>query len=182
MLFDRLEDLHKRMIATSKDLTAAGRTPQAVLEADLVCILQTPVIRKVVIARADFHWVTKRVAEHCQGAYRQGARCQRSPDRHEDYYIHLDAVHEPFGPVIIYPEDARKDRIAKKDVATGRAFFSPTLFIYGLSLHDIDADSTFLVECTVFSFDALAIVLYIVERCVIYHEDTSTIEGLTGNA
>ncbi|KAI0355610.1 hypothetical protein OH77DRAFT_1424555 [Trametes cingulata] len=64
------------------------------------------------------------IVKHCRGAHSVG-----KPQIDEDYYIHLDAVHKPFGPVHIYPEGARKDRIAKKDVEAGRAFFSSTLFI-----------------------------------------------------
>ncbi|OJT01673.1 hypothetical protein TRAPUB_7875 [Trametes pubescens] len=50
-----------------------------------------------------------------------------------DYYVPLDSTHaageaSSVGPILIYPEYSRTDRVTVKDVKEGRAFFSPSLF------------------------------------------------------
>lgn len=51
----------------------------------------------------------------------------KNPAIVKDFYMHPE-TRDVRSPILVYPEDARADRRAAKDVKNGRAFFSPSLF------------------------------------------------------
>ncbi|KAI0355609.1 hypothetical protein OH77DRAFT_1520716 [Trametes cingulata] len=59
---------------------------------------------------------------HCVGVH--NIKCPRIG---QDFYLHPETEFAS-QPITIYPEDARGDRTAAKDVKRGHAFFSPSLF------------------------------------------------------
>lgn len=84
------------------------------------------------IARGKFYLFAR---EPCMALTSPSEHGIEDPKIDEDYYVHLDSatrteqVAQKIGPILVYPEHARTDRVAVRDVKEGRAFFSASLFV-----------------------------------------------------
>ncbi|KAH9858414.1 hypothetical protein C2E23DRAFT_1583 [Lenzites betulinus] len=107
-----LDDEHTKLVlATEAALEAAGDIPDGIYGCTR-CRYHADGLHK-------FH-------KHCRSVH--GVDKPRKSLNREDFYLHPDNCAGAHHTITIYPEDARGDRTADKDVLKGHAFFSTSLF------------------------------------------------------